>query len=350
MTNIVTVAQLHRFDEIIDVRTPAEYREDHIPGAVNYPVLEDEERVRVGTLYKQVSAFEAKKLGAALVARNIARHLETAFTGKPKDWRPLVYCWRGGKRSGSMTHILNQIGWKAAQLDGGYKAYRRQVLDELETLPAQFRFRVICGLTGSGKSRLLQAIEQLGAQALDLENLAAHRGSVLGNLPDAEQPSQKMFESLVWQRLKQFDPAQPVYVEAESKKIGNVRVPDSLLSAMWGGQCIRLEVESAARIQLLKEEYAHFLADHETLNRRLDLLTGLYGHELISRWKTLAQDGAWDTLVAEMLAKHYDPAYTRSTLKHYPQLQDSPVLRATDLGGAAMLRLARQIITHAATQ
>ncbi|MHB8166355.1 MAG: tRNA 2-selenouridine(34) synthase MnmH, partial [Sulfuricella sp.] len=225
----LTLAQLARFDDIIDVRSPSEFRDDHIPGAVNFPVLNDEERARVGTIYKQTSAFDAKKIGAALVARNIAGHVEQHFSDQPKNWRPLVYCWRGGSRSGAMTHILNQIGWRAQQLKGGYKAYRTMVLATLQTLPGRFRYRVICGPTGSGKSRLLTALDELGAQVLDLEGLAAHRGSILGSLPDADQPSQKLFESRLWEALQKFDPDHPVYVEAESKKIGNIRAPDALL-------------------------------------------------------------------------------------------------------------------------
>lgn len=113
--------QLADFDEIVDVRTPLEYAEDHIPGALNAPVLSNEERVIIGTMYNQVSPFEATRLGAAMVARNIAQHLETTFAERPRNWRPLVYCWRGGKRSASMTIMLNMIGWRARQLEGGYK-------------------------------------------------------------------------------------------------------------------------------------------------------------------------------------------------------------------------------------
>src|SRR6185436_10010460 len=142
-----------QFDTIIDVRSPAEYAEDHIPGAISAPVLDDTQRAEVGTLYKQVSAFDAKKLGAALVAKNVAGHIDQQFSGKPKDWRPLVYCWRGGKRSGAMAHILREVGWDARTLEGGYRAYRKYVLAELEKNPARLDFRVIHGPTGSGKSR-----------------------------------------------------------------------------------------------------------------------------------------------------------------------------------------------------
>ncbi|OJW79430.1 tRNA 2-selenouridine(34) synthase MnmH, partial [Thiobacillus sp. 65-1402] len=234
-----TVAELPAFDEIIDARSPGEFAVDRIPGAINLPVLDDAERERVGTLYKQVSSFEAKKVGAALVSRNIARHLETWFADKPKSYRPLVYCWRGGSRSGAMTHILQKIGFAATQLDGGYQAYRRHVVAELERLPALLSYRVVSGPTGSGKSRLLQALADEGAQVLDLEALAAHRGSLLGALPEQPQPTQKSFESAICFALARFNPQRPVFVESESKKIGVLRVPAALIAAMRASPCIR---------------------------------------------------------------------------------------------------------------
>ncbi|WP_173068903.1 tRNA 2-selenouridine(34) synthase MnmH [Sulfurimicrobium lacus] len=341
---MVNVAQLAEFDDIIDVRSPSEFADDHVPGALNFPVLDDEERARIGTMYKQVSSFDAKKAGAALVSRNIGLHLERGLAARPKGWKPLVYCWRGGQRSGSMAHVLGQIGWHVGQMDGGYKAYRRQVLEDLTTLPARFQWRVVCGTTGSGKSRLLQALQAAGAQVLDLEDLANHRGSLLGNIPDVPQPSQKYFESLVWAKLHSFDPALPVYAEAESKKIGNVRVPDTIIEAMWQGQCIRVEATTAQRVVLLKEEYQHFLSDPAALGQKLGFLTELHGKERIGRWQEMALRGEWDTLVGELLEQHYDPAYTRSTLKHYPHYAQGLVLQPLELGEAAMRELAQEIL------
>lgn len=344
ISGAVTVAQLEEFDEIIDVRSPSEFAADHIPGAINYPVLNDEERARVGTIYKQVSPFDAKKIGAALISHNIARHLQQHFNHRPREWHPLVYCWRGGKRSGALTYVLSQIGWRAQQLEGGYKTYRHAVLDALAILPQQFHWRVVCGLTGSGKSRLLQALHKAGAQVLDLEQLTCHRGSVLGNMPGAAQPSQKYFDSLMFAELKQFDPAKPVYVEAESKKIGDLRVPQAMIDAMWQSDCVRLEVELTSRVHLLMEEYAHFLADTHTLYPKLDCLIGLHSKEIVGHWKTLADQKQWGQLVEDLLVKHYDPAYTRSTLKHYARHEQGLVLRTNDLSAQAMQRLAYEII------
>ncbi len=317
LPEVATLASLDEFDAIIDARSPGEYVQDHIPGAINLPVLDDEERARVGTIYKQVSPFEAKRLGAALVSHNIARHLESYLADKPKKYRPLVYCWRGGTRSGSMTHVLRSIGWQAAQLEGGYKRYRTQLIADLESWPARFHFLVVCGPTGVGKSRLLRALAEAGGQVLDLEELAAHMGSVLGAYPDQPQPSQKYFESRIWATLRRFDPGKPVYVESESKKIGKLHTPEELLQRMRDSDCLNLNADIPLRVRLLKQEYAHFLASPDQLNKQLDRLVALRGRETIERWKDMASGGEWDELVAELLESHYDPAYTRSLEKNY---------------------------------
>jgi len=342
-----TVTDLTRFDEVIDVRSPGEFAEDRAPGAVNLPVLDDAERARVGTLYKQASAFEAKKIGAALVARNIARHLDTWFADKPKSYRPLVYCWRGGGRSGAMTHVLQRVGFGAVQLEGGYKAYRRHVVAELARLPATFNYRVVCGPTGSGKSRLLAALADEGAQVLDLEALAAHRGSLLGALPGAPQPSQKGFESAVWAMLTRFDPARPVFVESESKRIGSLSVPDDLIVAMRASPCVRIDAPPAARVALLTEDYAHFLADPDALNARLAHLSELRGNQTVAAWQAMARAGAWPELVAALLEQHYDPAYRKSLAHNYASKESDVTLAPAALDCASLRTLARGLMMSA---
>jgi tRNA 2-selenouridine synthase len=332
------------FDTVIDARTPSEYALDHIPGAVNAPVLDDAERAKVGTLYKQVSPFEAKKLGGALVARNVARHLETIFKDAPKDWKPLIYCWRGGKRSGAMAHILREVGWQAQTLAGGYRAYRRWVVEQLLDLPGRLDFRVIHGPTGSGKSRLLAALARAGAQVVDLEALAAHRGSVLGGLPQQPQPSQKWFESQLLARLQQLDAAQPVYVEGESKKIGELQVPDALMERMRGSTCVLLETGVETRITLLLDEYEHFTLDRAALAAQLDCLTALHGRGRIADWKALAASGEWRAFVGRLLLEHYDPAYERSSARNFVQLADAPRLRIRDASEAAFSAAARELL------
>jgi len=322
-----TVAQLSQFDALIDVRSPSEFALDHIPGAWSLPVLTDAERAEVGTLYKQCSPFEARKRGATLVLANISRHLEGPLRDCPHRWRPLLYCWRGGQRSASITHVLREIGWNAQRLVGGYKAFRHAVLADTPALVQRMRYRVVCGLTGSGKTRLLHRLHERGAQVLDLEGIAAHRGSVLGGLPDRPQPSQKMFESMLWARLRELNPQRPVYVESESKRIGRLQLPQSLMDRMWASECVHIHADAGVRAALLKDEYAHFFADVDSLHRQLDCLVELHGRETIARWKTLGERRDWDALIAELLLRHYDPAYNRSTAAHYPLLQDGRVLR-----------------------
>jgi tRNA 2-selenouridine synthase len=333
------------FDTLIDCRSPAEYAEDHIPGAISAPVLDDAERATVGTMYKQHSPFEAKRLGAALVAKNVARHVETLFAGKQRGWRPLVYCWRGGKRSGAMAHILREIGWDAQTLEGGYRNYRRWVVAQLDSIPETLELRVIHGPTGSGKSRLLAALRKAGAQVLDLEELAAHRGSVLGNLPDRPQPSQKWFESQLLAALSAFDPRRPVFVEGESKKIGQVQVPEALIARMRASACLRLEAPLEVRVTLLLDEYRHFLEHRALLEAQLDCLTALHGREEIAAWKALAAQGAWRDFVARLLMQHYDPAYKRSSLKNFTRLPDAQVVHVGSADESAFTQAARQIGT-----
>ena len=343
LTQLVRYAYLAAFDEIIDVRTPAEFAEDHAPGAINCPVLDDAQRVEVGTLYKQVSPFAAKKIGAAYVAENVARHLRERFLDRPKSWRPLVMCWRGGERSGAMTHILRRVGWDAQQLDGGYKAYRRLVVDTLVEQPRDFAFQVVCGATGSGKSRLLQALAARGAQVLDLEALACHKGSVLGVLPDADQPSQKAFETRLLAALAGLDPARPVFVEAESRKIGRLHLPDTLLEGLRAGACIEVEAEFSARVEFLLRDYDYFLAAPDWLNQRLDALRPLQGHETVKRWQDLARSGAWRQLVSELLGQHYDPLYRRSQHHNFAGLATPRKLATEDLSPAGIDAPAAQL-------
>jgi tRNA 2-selenouridine synthase len=337
---------LRLFDTIIDVRSPAEYAEDHIPGAISAPVLDDAERAEVGTLYKQVSAFEAKKIGAALVAKNVARHIDERFKGKDKRWHPLVYCWRGGKRSGAMAHILREVGWNADTLEGGYKAYRRWVVQELEKTPETLDLRVIHGPTGSGKSRLLGALKRAGAQVLDLEDLAAHRGSVLGELPDRPQPSQKMFESLLLRQISDLQTENPVYVEGESKKIGQLQVPEALMSRMRASPCILLEVSLETRVDLLLDEYRHFLEDRKMLEAQLDCLVALHGREKIAGWKSLAERGGWREFVSRLLVEHYDPAYRRSSQRNFIHLSNAGKLSISSADDAAFARAADRLLNR----
>lgn len=336
------ISQLASFDAVIDARSPGEFALDHIPGAINCPVLNDEERIRVGTLYKQVSPFEARKVGAVLVARNVAHHIDTLFAAHPKSWRPLVYCWRGGQRSGSFTHILNEVGWTARRLSGGYKSWRNHVLTELETLPARFRFQVLAGPTGSGKTKVLEALQAQGQQVLNLEALAAHKGSVLGDLPDQVQPSQKMFETQILQTLTGFDASRPVYVEAESKRIGLLRLPDAVYQGIQQGQWLGLHVPVAARVRFLLQDYA-YLVQSPVLIAQLERLGATCGKVQVDAWKNLIATGHYEGLVEDLLVKHYDRYYDRSMHQLKTVEAQDQVLGTDDVSDAGFAALAQRI-------
>ncbi len=340
----VGIAALPEYVERIDVRSPSEFAIDHIPGAINLPVLDDVERAEVGTMHAQVSAFAARRHGAAIVARNIACIIDTHCADKPREWSPLVYCWRGGKRSGSLAHVLKEIGFRAVQLQGGYQTYRRHVVASLASLPDTFDYVVICGLTGSGKSRLLSALGEVGAQVLDLEGMARHRGSLLGDLPDDPQPSQKAFETAILSALEKFDRSRPVFVESESRKIGSVQLPDALLASMRAARCVKLATPQRLRIALLKEDYEHFLRNPAALEEKFERLIPLHGRKIVERWTSRARAGAFDALVDDLLVQHYDPIYSRSIAFNFPASNDALVVTPHGVSPAALRELARELI------
>jgi tRNA 2-selenouridine synthase len=341
-----TLARLGHFSDIIDARSEGEYAEDHLPGAVNWPSLHDDERRLVGTEYKQISAFDARKRGAALVAKNIAAHIERDVLAKPRDWQPLIYCWRGGKRSGALALILDQIGFRVTLVDGGYKAFRAALVVDLPALAMRFDYRVICGTTGSGKTRLLQALALEGAQVLDLEALANHRSSVLGLLPGVPQPSQKSFDRQIWATLRSFDPARPVFVESESKKVGNVAIPEGLIAAMRASTCLQLDLPEENRVALLLEDYDFFVKDIEFFCERLGALTEARGKETVAGWQARARAGNVAPVVRELLVQHYDPVYLQSIQRNFTQYASAQTLAPQDHSARAMRDLARSMLAR----
>lgn len=330
------LAQLGRFGTIVDARSEGEFAIDHLPGAVNWPSLHDAERVEVGTLYRQVNPFEARKRGAALVARNIAAHIEQHCMDKPKGWQPLLYCWRGGQRSGALALVLGQVGFRVQLLEGGYKAFRAAMLADLSSQVVRLSWRVICGPTGSGKTRLLHALARAGAQVLDLEALARHRASVLGLIPGVAQPSQKHFEMTVWDSLRALDATRPVYVEAESKKVGNVTLPEPLITAMRAGACLRVDLNPDERVALLLEDYPFFVSNPAFFGERLDTLVNLRGRAVIEGWKAQIAAGHTEAVVRELLEKHYDPGYATSTRRNFSQFEQAQAVPLADRSEAAL--------------
>ena len=307
----LTPAVRDGFDAIIDVRSPSEFALDHVPGAVNLPVLDDAQRAAVGTEYVQGSKFLARRTGAALVARNIAAHLEDALGDRDGAFRPLVYCWRGGQRSGAMVTVMDQVGWPVTLLEGGYQTWRRQVVAGLYDAPPALRIVLIDGPTGCGKTEVLKRLAAHDIQTLDLEGMANHRGSLFGAMPGG-QPSQKAFESRLYDALQRLDPARPIVVEAESSRVGERTVPPGLWAAMGTARVITLSAPLAARARHIVETYVEIAADPERLDRALSRLPRHHARATVTEWRAMAARGEIEPLAAQLMEAHYDPAYART--------------------------------------
>jgi tRNA 2-selenouridine synthase len=343
----INLSEIDKFDTIIDVRSPAEFADDHIPGAINLPVLDDQQRAEIGTIYKQINPFTAKRAGAALVAQNIATHLQTALQDKARDWRPLVYCWRGGQRSGAMAQIFSNIGWHSSVIDGGYKSYRRHVLDCLDHLPEQLSLMIVSGQTGTAKTHILHAASAKGAQIIDLEKLACHRGSLLGSEPGQPQPSQRYFESQLCQALKQCAPGQPILVEAESNKIGNIHVPPAFWAAMRNAPTIRVTASIDARVNFLQRDYAHMVNHPELIMPLLSKLKHRHSAKQLAAWNQMIDRKNWPNFIKSLLESHYDPSYQRSGSARLAREMGS--VAATTLDHDDIDRLAEAIMSKSAS-
>ncbi|MCC5987829.1 MAG: tRNA 2-selenouridine(34) synthase MnmH [Pararhodobacter sp.] len=326
----------HGFDAVIDARSPAEFAEAHLPGTINLPVLDDVERARVGTLYKS-SRFEARRLGAALIARNVAAHLEGALAERPARFRPLVYCWRGGQRSGAFALILGQIGWQVSVLEGGWRAWRRLVVQALYDAPFPAPIWLLDGNTGSAKTELLAQVAGLGGQVIDLEALARHRGSVFGLKPGDAQPSQKAFEGALAMAMARLDPTRPVLIEAESNLIGRLRLPPALWQAMQGAPRIEIRAPLAERARYIAQDYAALAADSGALAERLGALAPFHPRARIASWQALAASGETEALATSLMAEHYDPRYARQRKRQPAPLR---VLETASLDKGAIMALA----------
>ena len=340
LTSITDLATLP-FDEVIDARSPSEFAEDHVPGATNLPVLDDIERAEVGTIYVQESRLLARKIGAARVARNVAGHLETVLADKPADYRPLVYCWRGGQRSGSFATILSQIGWQVGVLDGGWKAWRKLVQLSLYETPFPAPVLILDGNTGTAKTAILHRVAARGGQVIDLEGMARHRGSLFGLAPGDTQPSQKGFETVLAQAISRLDPTRPVLIEAESNRIGALRLPPSIWRAMQLAPRIKIEAPVAARAKWLTQAYSDITSNPAELSTRIAALAPFQSHDTLAYWQSLATEGAFETLAAHLMVEHYDPRYEHTALR-----QDRPTsetLGTSSLLPDALETLAEQI-------
>ncbi len=310
---------LKKLDDVIDVRSPSEYEVDHIPGAINLPVLFDKEREMVGTIYKQNSKFEAKKLGAALISKNISNFLKENIREKHRDWLPLIYCWRGGQRSYAFATILDQIGWDVGVVDGGYKSFRKHVNDFLDKNIENYFLILITGNTGTAKTKLLNLIEERQGQTIDLESLANHKGSVFGS-QGQKQPSQKLFETLIYDKVKNLKTGEPIFVEAESNKIGNLHIPKEFWKLMKNSPQIEISATVEQRAQFLVEEYSEITTDLDLLEKQITSLSTIAGHKVVESWLRMAKNKEFIALAKQLIEKHYDPRYERGLLRKKKQV------------------------------
>ena len=341
ITGDVSSESLAGFDAVIDVRSPSEFAEDRLPGAINLPVLDDAERARVGTIYTQESPFKARRLGAALVLANTARHLQTALADKPKGFSALVYCWRGGMRSNAFATVLAAVGWRIAVLEGGYRTWRREVVAGIEAAPPGLDLVLVDGRTGTAKTKVLHALAERGEQVIDLEGLANHRGSAFGAFQDLDQPSQKAFETALWAEMRGFDSARRVYVEAESSLVGRRRVPNALWSAMKHAPRVEIAAPIETRAEFLARAYADIASDADTLKSAIEKLRGRHANAEIDAWIALADAGEAEALASELVQAHYDPAYARARKRHGGRI--AKVLEAEALDAAGVARIAEAL-------
>ncbi|MCX7564730.1 tRNA 2-selenouridine(34) synthase MnmH [Sulfitobacter sp. F26169L] len=341
LTSLNSIAAIGA-DTIIDVRAPSEFAEDHVPEAVNLPVLSDAERSRVGTIYTRQSAFLARKTGAALVAANAARHLQGPLAQMGGDWQPLIYCWRGGQRSGAFATILDQVGWRVHLIEDGYRSYRRQVNKMLYDTPLPHRIMLVDGGTGTAKTALLHHLRGEGAQILDLEGLAGHRGSLFGAL-DVAQPSQKMFETRLAAALRSLDPTRLTWVEGESSKVGARVIPPVVWAAMHRAPRIEVSAPVGARAAFLSTAYADLTQDTDALIALIDQLRGYHPAEVIADWQALARADNWQALAAQLMIHHYDPRYTKSQARAAEKPQQVVL---GDLTADTLAQTARDLIAR----
>ena len=331
-----------KFDTIIDVRSPLEFAEDHIVGAINCPVLSDLERQKVGTIYKKESSFKAKIIGSSLTAKNIAFHIENNFMEKKGAWQPLIYCWRGGQRSKAFSIVLSEVGWRTNQLKGGYKEYRNQVINFLENIGPKLKITLISGKTGSAKTKILKSIENEGGQILDLEGLANHKGSLLGKIPDLIQPSQKFFESLIFNKIQKLNLKDKIYIEAESSKIGNIHIPKSIWKKMIKSPRIEISANVELRAKFLVSDYDYMCNNPTLINPIIKGLKNRLSKKLFDEWTNLIDRKKWFDLTKSFLENHYDPSYSSNTIKN-----DRKVIKkitATSLNNSDIKDIAKKIL------
>ncbi len=287
---------------VIDVRSPSEFKKGHIPGSYNIPLFSDEERAVVGTKYVQESRYSSVIAGLDFVGPKLSRFVEAVSKIAPEK-KVLVYCWRGGMRSASMSWLFDLAGFNSKTLIGGYKSYRRAIKNYLSN---PFRLIILGGMTGSGKTELLYELSKCGQQVIDLEGLANHKGSAFGAIGQKPQPSTEFFENLLYEELKKLDPKKPIWVEDESKAIGSVFIPDEFFNQMLSSTVIAIERPTETRIKRLTAEYTK--CDPQLLINSVNKIAKRLGGDNALKSIKSIEEGNFEEAVGISL-KYYDKTY-----------------------------------------
>ena len=318
--------------KLLDVRTPAEFEKGHIPGAISFPLFSNEERVEVGTLYKQVSPESAFLKGLDFVGPKMSGFIKEALKISPEK-KICLHCWRGGKRSGSLSWLLSMAGFDVKIIEGGYKAYRRNARLDITEQP--YQFYILGGRTGCGKTAILNAIAQK-EQTIDLERLANHKGSAFGALGEPPQPSVEQFENDLFCQLKKQDISKRIWFENESKSIGRVFIPEEFWRKMKAAPLINVERSFEERVQILVEVYAGFDAV-ELSESFVKITKRLGGQHVKTALEALANDDF--STAAAIALRYYDKAY-QYMLENNP----SPEIRMLDVEGLTPEAAAEKVL------
>jgi len=298
--------KIHGENILIDVRSPYEYKNATIPGAINIPIFNDEERKTIGTIYVQESVEKAKRIGIGVASKKLP-DIYDKVANLNKEYDHLIFfCAKGGFRSTSVASLFSSIGINAFKIDGGYKKYRKYINNALPKTVENIKFVVLYGNTGTGKTHILEEIEKMGPDILDLEACANHRGSLLGSVGLGEQNSQKQFESLLYESLKNRK-SNLVFVEGESKRIGKVIIPNYIYNAMNNGIHIKIEANMEYRVNNIMKDYVHETDDE--LISSLNLLRKYMGNRKIDNYIDLINENKYEEVIEELMVKYYDPRY-----------------------------------------
>ncbi len=303
MKTIVIEEALNGNYVFIDVRTPKEFEESTIPGSINVPLFSNEERAVVGKLYAQDGQEEAFKKGLDFVSKSLPNLLEAVSRYKNK--KLVIFCWRGGMRSKSLTGLLEGLGYDVRQLEGGHKAYRNYILERFESYKLKPKLVVLNGLTGVGKTEILKQFPN----SLDLEDLAQHRSSMLGAV-GLKPRSQKMFDALLFKRLEELKNEKYIIIEYESKKIGHVQMPEFLYSALKGGIQVKVVRSFEERVKRLVSEYSKY---KEELAEKIRIMRKSVGNDKkINEWLKMLEEEKFEELATIILKEYYDPLYSHT--------------------------------------